>query len=122
MTTYKATVKQVVFLGSSTYVTASGGNVFVVNPVVSGNAAFVTPEGAAFAPPSSQMISVSAVAGLSVRLAEAASGKVVWAGDFSYEGIDMPAALEAEDPLSRRDDDVTAFLGGGERTRRHQKE
>lgn len=83
-----------VFLGTTTTVTPTGQSLLQSNPIVLANAAQVTAQGPAFQLENSQIVSVSAEVGLAARLVVSPSGKVVWSDEFSYEGLDMPKAVQ----------------------------
>lgn len=94
MTDFRPVAKRMVFLGNSRLATLGGQTVSVNNPVVSAVDVPGTPESVAFERPREQMATVYAGAGAAVRLTEAVSKKVIWADDYSYEGIDVGSALQ----------------------------
>jgi TolB-like protein len=83
-----------VFLGNTSLVMAGGQTVVIHNPVVSVNSPHVVLEGSALGA-NAQVASVSASVGVEARLVEASTGRVVWVGRGSYEGLDLLSALEA---------------------------
>ena len=64
------------------------------NPIVSPSSQ-ATPEGAALGAHQAQMASVIATVGIQARLIDASTKKIVWADSYSYEGLDLSAALGA---------------------------
>ncbi len=78
---YKSNNQLMVFLGGD-------------NPIVTSSAQ-VTPEEAAAGAHKTQVASVMASVAIQVRLMEASSRTIVWADSYSYEGLDLAAALQA---------------------------
>jgi len=88
VTEYKTNAQLMVFLGEN-------------NPIVAPGAQ-ETPEGVALAIHKAQVASVMAAAGIQARLLEVSSKRIVWADSYSYEGLDLPYALESVvDALTR---------------------
>jgi hypothetical protein len=95
VTDYKPTNTLMVFVGDTTLVGAGGQTIVVNDPVLSAGASQTMPEGAVMGGQNPQMASVHSVAGAAARLVEASSGRPVWSGSFTYESLDIQAALQA---------------------------
>jgi hypothetical protein len=81
VTEYKPNMQLMVFLGDD-------------NPVITAGAQ-VTPEAAALGAHRAQVASVISTVGIQARLMDASTHSIVWADSFSYEGLDLPTALDA---------------------------
>jgi hypothetical protein len=77
---YKSNNQVMVFLGDD-------------NPVVSASSP-ATPEGTAQDAHKSPVASIYASVGIQARMTDP-SNRMVWAGSYSYEGLDLPSALAA---------------------------
>jgi TolB-like protein len=95
VTDYKANSALMVFLGNTSLVTPAGRTVTVDDPVLSLSASRVSPEGTVIANPGGQIAAVSARVEVTAHLFAASSGNLLWTGNFSYEALDIPHALEA---------------------------
>jgi len=94
VTEYKPNSTLMVFLGKTTVIAPGGQPVVLNNPIVSPGSSQVVPENTPAGVPKAQVASVSAAVGVAVRLTDASSGKVLWSGNYSYEGLDPESALE----------------------------
>lgn len=90
---FKPAVTQMVFLGNTTLVTAKGQTAVVNNPILSAGSSQSAPEGTAMGLQNAQVASVSASVGASVILLETSSGRTLWSGAYTYEGLDAQGAL-----------------------------
>ena len=76
---YKSNNQLMVFLG---------GN----NPILTPSTQ-ATPESAMLGVHKTQVASVMATVGIQARLLDTSTHNIVWAGSYSYEGLDLPTAL-----------------------------
>lgn len=94
VTTYKTGEKRVIFLGRVSVPAPDGQTVSVTNPVVSQMDTPMNPVGIENLP-AAQIVSVNANVGVIAHLAEAATGRLIWAREYSYEGLDIQDTLQA---------------------------
>jgi len=94
VTEYKPNNTLMVFLGKTTVMAPGGQPVVLNNPIVSPGGSQAVPESTATGARNAQVASVSAVVGVTARLSDASSGKVLWSGIYSYEGVDLQGALQ----------------------------
>ena len=94
VTEYRPSSTLMVFLGKTTVIAPGGQPVVLNNPLVSPGGSQAVPENTAAGAPHAQVASVSAVVGVAASLTEQASGKVLWSGNYSYEGLDVESAFQ----------------------------
>lgn len=92
---YRPNNPLMVFLGLASIPVPGSQPVVVTNPVVSAGGIQVTPKGTAFGLPNAQMVTVNVSVGIHARLSDSASGRAVWAQDYSYEALDAQGAIQA---------------------------
>jgi len=94
VTEYKPNSTLMVFLGKTTLIAPGGQSVVLNNPIVSPGASQAVPESNEAGAQTAQVAAVSAVVGVTARLTDAASGKILWSGSYAYEGFDLHGALQ----------------------------
>jgi len=92
VTDFRPADKMLVFLGTATFPGPGGKSVEVTNPIVSGMAQ--TADATALALPKTQMVTESASVGVSAQLNDAQTKELVWSNAYSYEGLNMPSAIQ----------------------------
>ncbi len=90
---YKPNNQLTVFLGNTTLMTPGGQTAVIDNPVVSLAGSQATPEGATSGVHNAQIISIIATVGVYVSLIDPSTKNVLWAGHYTYEGLDIQGTL-----------------------------
>lgn len=90
---YKSNQSQMVFLGNTSLVGPGGQMVVINNPVIASGSAPMTPDSPTMGLSNAQVVSQNAAVTAEAKLVDPSTGATLWSGRFSYEALDMPAAL-----------------------------